>query len=89
MEITITQELESLCFQIMAKNLSAAQWADLESTDMFQNEVFCGGFNAQENMFCFSYHNEDDIEYWFQLSLYDAIQISKGHEPRIVGWPSE
>ena len=89
MEIPISEELESICFQIMVKNLSARQWAHKESTDMFQNDVICGGFNAQENMFCFIYFSENDIEYWFQLSLFDVVQIAKGKELHIVGYPSE
>jgi len=51
--------------------------------------VICGGFNAAENMFCFSYFSENDIEYWFQLTLFDAIQIAKGKELQIVGYSSE
>ena len=89
MEIPISPELESICFQIMVKDLTPAQWSENESTDMFQNDEFCGGFNAVENMFCFSYFTENDIEYWFQLSLFDAIQIAKGKELQIVAYSSE
>lgn len=42
----------------------------IESSDMFQTKNFCGGFDAIENEFCFSYYN-DDKEFWFQLSLND------------------
>ncbi|OUR70159.1 hypothetical protein A9Q73_00655 [Bermanella sp. 47_1433_sub80_T6] len=89
MEIPISEELESICFQIMVKNLTAHQWADIESSNMFQNDVICGGFNAAENMFCFSYFSENDIEYWFHLTLFDAIQIAKGKDLQIVGYSSE
>ncbi len=89
MEIPISEDLESICFSIMVKNLTALQWREHESTNMFQNDSFSAGFSAQENMFCFSYFSENDIEYWFQLSLFDVVQIAKGREMQIVGYSSE
>ncbi|MEH6344348.1 MAG: hypothetical protein V7785_04635 [Bermanella sp.] len=89
MEIPITEELELICFQIKVKNYSVTQWSDLARADMFQYEHISGGFDKQENRFCFSYYSENDIEYWFQLSLQQAIAVANGKEPIIMGYSSE
>ncbi len=89
MEIPISEELESICFQIKFKNYSIEQWAKKTGGDLFQNEFFCCGFNAQDEAFHFSYFAPGHIEYWFQLTLSEAIAIASGHEPIIIGWPSE
>ncbi len=89
MEIPISEELEHICFQIKVKNHSLAQWSDLACADMFQYECISGGFDRHEGRFCFSFYSENDIEYWFQLSLQQAIDVANGKEPIIMGYSSE
>ena len=89
MEIPITERLDHICFQIKVKNYSLQQWAQVASSDMFHDDIYCGGFDRRENSFCFSYYSEDEIEYWFQLSLQQAIDIANGKEPLIMGYASE
>jgi hypothetical protein len=89
MEIFVTEQLEHICFQIKVKNYTEEQWGQIARADMFQDDVYSGGFDRRENRFCFSYYSENEIEYWFQLSLQQAIDIANGKEPLIMGYASE
>ena len=58
--------------EIIEENKSLAEWAEIESDDLFQSGNYEGGFDSTEMEFCFSvFINEE--EYSFQLSL-DAIK---------------
>lgn len=85
MKIPINTELESICVEIKEKELTEDQWAEVESDDMFQSEKFCGGFDADEKEFCFSYFPNDGKEYWFQFTLLEAKHIALGEKPELVG----
>ncbi len=85
MDIPITSQLESICQDIRAKNYSMEQWAQVESDDMFQSGSFCGGFDADESEFCFSFYATNGKEYWFQIDLKMAIETSNGKAPSISG----
>ncbi len=76
MLIPITEELQNICKKISDENLSVEEWCSIESDDMFQSESFIGGFDGTEKEFTFSYF--DDREFWFQFSLVQANEISKG-----------
>lgn len=89
MQIPLDKELRSICQSIVAEGLSLKQWAEIESDDMFQSTSFCGGFDADEKAFLFSWYANDTKEYWFQFSLEDAVDIANGGSTRIVGRPSE
>ena len=65
------------------------QWAEIESDDMFQSASFCGGFDANEKAFLFSWYTNDTEAYWFQLSLEGAVDIANGGSPQILGRPAE
>jgi hypothetical protein len=54
---------------IVDKGLSATEWAERESSDMFQSDHFSGGFDATEGEFLFSYYPKEGGEFWFGLSL--------------------
>ncbi|HRJ90468.1 MAG TPA: hypothetical protein PLN05_16810 [Pyrinomonadaceae bacterium] len=75
MNILVTKELESIFAMILLEDKSENEWAEIESDDMFQSKHFCGGFDATERAFCFSYYDDDGIEYWFQLSLSEILVI--------------
>ena len=85
MEIPISQELEVICSQITNKHYSVEQWAEIESCDMFQSTSYCGGFDADENEFCFSFYSTNGNEYWFQFSLTTANKITNGERPILSG----
>lgn len=68
-KLIIDQELRHILFQIKNENKTLEEWAEIESSDMFQSENYCGGFDATENAFTFSYFAKDSVEYWFQFSL--------------------
>ena len=85
MEIPIESELKNICQEIHEKALELPQWSEVESDDMFQRGNFVGGFDADEQEFCFSYFVTNRTEYWFQFSIETAIEISRGATPKIVG----
>jgi hypothetical protein len=69
MLLQINQEFRKICEEIIAEKRGETDWAEIESDDMFQTKSFCGGFDATEMAFCFSYYDDKRKEYWFQLSL--------------------
>ena len=69
MKIEVTQELTDLFARILAENKTESEWAEIESDDMFQSDHYSGGFDATEMAFCFSFFDEDGIEFWFQIPL--------------------
>ena len=74
----INSEFISICQQILRKNLDLKDWNLIESSDQFQTEKYCGGFDGTENEFTFSYYDESGNEFWFQLPLSDIEKVEKG-----------
>ena len=74
-KIGIDEEFKQICERILARNYNLNQWAEIESSDEFQTENYCGGFDATEMEFCFSYYQEKQ-EYWFQLNMTDIKRIT-------------
>ncbi len=74
-ELIIDKELKEIVLLISEEKKSVTQCSEIESDDMFQSQHYCGGFDADEEEFCFSYYDEDNVEYWFQLSLEQIEQI--------------
>jgi len=54
---------------IKTENKSIDEWRAIESSDMFQSEKFCGGFDSIEGNFQFSYYDNYSKEYWFEFTL--------------------
>ncbi|MFK7807279.1 MAG: hypothetical protein AB8F74_05685 [Saprospiraceae bacterium] len=71
-------EFISICKEILRKNKDIQDWALIESSDQFQTKKYCGGFDGTENEFTFSYYDESENEFWFQLSLSDIEKVEKG-----------
>ena len=65
-------ELRTLCSGIMERRWNEDTWSAHESDDEFQTQHLCGGFDATERAFCFSYYSSEGTEYWFQFSLRQA-----------------
>lgn len=89
MQIPLNKELRSICQSISAKRKSLSEWSAIESDDMFQSDSFCGGFDADELAFLFSWRTDYADEYWFQLTLDQVAEIASGGSPQIVGTPVE
>jgi hypothetical protein len=75
MKIPVSEELLTIFRTIVAENKTEDEWAEIESDEMFQTGGFCGGFDATEKAFCFSYFDDNREEYWFQLGLDEICQI--------------
>jgi len=74
----IDTEFISICQQILKENLDLNEWNLIESSNQFQTEKYCGGFDGTENEFTFSYYDESGNEYWFQLPLSDIEKVENG-----------
>ncbi len=70
----VNNDLYLICEEIVAENKNIDQWAEIESSDMFQKGNYEGGFDATEMEFCFSVFL-DNCEYWFQISLEQVEKI--------------
>ncbi|RME56820.1 hypothetical protein D6779_09940 [Candidatus Parcubacteria bacterium] len=77
MRLIPDEDLITICREIVAAGKTEKDWAASESDDMFQRGSYCGGFDADENEFCFE-TVVDGVEYWFQFSLNDAARIADG-----------
>jgi hypothetical protein len=84
-EIPINQDLIEICKNIIEENNTEEEWAETESGDMFQTPMFCGGFDADENLFWFSYFAPKDKEYWFSFSLETANKIANKESCTLLG----
>lgn len=69
-------ELRTICSSIIERRWNEGTWSAHESSDEFQTQHLCGGFDATERAFCFSYYSSDGREYWFQFSLVEAEQLA-------------
>lgn len=78
MIIKVDNEFRKICETIVAENKTNEEWSDIESCDMFQSDHYCGGYESIEKEFCFSYYDENNKEYWFQLSLNEIHRITRG-----------
>jgi hypothetical protein len=77
-ELAGAAELVQHCLAIAGMRRSVEEWAVFESCDQFQSPHFCGGFEADEKAFCFSYYDLNGTESWFTLSLSQAQAIAQG-----------
>ncbi len=77
-EHPIDHDLMTICREIVTENLSEEQWAEIESCDMFQRGGYCGGFDADDVFFNFSYYDEHKIRWCFSLTLDEVNAIHGG-----------
>lgn len=84
MRIPLEQELIDICIEIWRLDRTAEEWAELESSGMFQGGGFSGGFDADERAFCFSYFGNEQ-EFWFQVSLDEVRLVASGNPLTIEG----
>jgi hypothetical protein len=72
-------QLVAICREIASRRLSLDQWSAVESSDEFQSERLVGGFEATEGQFTFSYFDVTDNEWWFNLTLEQALGVAQGN----------
>lgn len=77
-KLKINSDFILICKQIQDKNYNLENWCLNESCDQFQTNDFCGGFDATEEEFYFSYYDKDGNEYWFQFPLTIVDKIIRG-----------
>ncbi|MGL5720152.1 MAG: hypothetical protein ACRCYP_05110 [Alphaproteobacteria bacterium] len=88
MKIEIDNELMEILKKIASENKKKDEWCALESSDLFQTEHYCGGYDATENAFCFSYYNEMGKEFWFQFSLNELEKFIKFEKKYLLMRPA-
>ena len=89
MKINVTDEFKAICKDILNEDKTKEQWAEIESDDMFQTNSFCGGYDADEVAFCFSFYNDNGDEYWFQVTLEEIEKVVSGDLTTIDSRPAE
>ncbi len=88
MILAVTDEFLEILVQISAENRSPAEWAAIESDDMFQSAHFVGGYDADEEAFCFSYFDDDRNEFWFQFPLATVADMRAGRVTELAVRPA-
>ena len=89
MQVQVTNELIGMLEDIVRENKSDDEWALVESDDMFQSPHYCGGYDAIERAFCFSYYPDEGSEYWFQLTLDELRKIVERGAGDVEARPAE
>lgn len=77
-QLKVDEELLSLCNEIHSAGKTDEQWAEIESCDMFQTKKYCGGYDATEQGFWFSYYDQDQTEWWFEFTTESLSKITSG-----------
>ena len=77
MKLKVDQELIDICKEIENQNWDKVTWSDHEADDWFQTENYEGGFDADEEAFCFAKFTENK-EYWFQFTLEESRLVLEG-----------
>ena len=78
MKIKVTEEFIGIVQEISDQDYDLKEWDEVSSSDMFQTDHFCGGFEGAEGEFTFSFFDESGDEYWFQFPLTDVPKILEG-----------
>jgi len=87
--IKVGQELIEILSSLNAESRTNDEWAELESDDLFQSEHYVGGYDADEEAFCFSYYDVRRNEYWFQVTLEEVVNILHGSVKEIEVRPAD
>ena len=82
-------ELRAICREIVGQDKSTEAWRASQSDDEFQTEHFCGGYEALEDAFCFSYYSRSEGELWFQVTTEEVRAIASGTLPEVSLRPAE
>jgi hypothetical protein len=78
MIIKLDDEFRNICSEIVLEDLTELEWRKLWSSDYFQTEHFCGGFDALEKAFVFGYYAANGKQYSFLLKLSEIPDVLSG-----------
>ena len=78
MELPVDAELRALCAEIAEWMRTEPDWVEDESSDMFQSEHYCGGWEGPEDGFTFSHYDATRTERWFSLSPDEVRAAASG-----------
>jgi len=81
MQLSFEPEFLSICQEIVEEGWTDDEWRERESSDWFQTPSFCGGYDADEAAFCFSYYDPAGNEWLFQVTLSEVRMVSAGGRP--------
>ena len=83
MVVEIESQFKDICNEILLRGWSKEEWAERESDDELHAERYSGGYDADEEAFCFSYFAADGIEYWFQVTMEEIVDLSEGRKTTV------
>ena len=89
MQLKVDTELRGLCEEIVDRDQSLEDWRETESDDEFQTDHYEGGYDADEDAFCFSHYAPDGEELWFQVTLAEVERIAAGEMSTVEARPAE
>ncbi len=69
MKLKLDEEMRQHLKAIDLEAKNEREWAEIEADDWFQSESYCGGFDAEEMAFTFSFYDRSGKEFWFQFPL--------------------
>ena len=69
MRLAVDAEMKRHLNEIVRENKTEQEWSAVASSDWFQSDNYCGGFDDIEMEFTFSFFDKDGAEYWFQFPL--------------------
>ena len=75
MKHKLEPEFYQISKKIVSENKTVVEWAKIESDDMFQSDIYEGGFDSTGMYFSFCVFLNSK-EYWFQLTLDEIIAIN-------------
>lgn len=77
MQLTIDDELRQLLLQLASRHWSLQDWCQAEA-ESFESEHYCGGFDADEQKFCFSRYAAGGNHCWFEFEFSQLEALSCG-----------
>jgi hypothetical protein len=83
MIIKLDDKFRSICQEIIGANKTEEEWAEIEASDMFQDEHYCGGFDASNNAFVFGYYADDGKQFSFLLNLNEISEVLSGRMTKV------
>jgi hypothetical protein len=83
MIIKLDDKFRSICQEIIETNKTEEEWAEIEASDMFQDERYCGGFDASSNTFVFGYYADDGKQFSFLLNLKEISEVLSGRMTKV------
>lgn len=84
----LEKDFTEICRIIISENKTLQEWSEIESSNMFQIGAYSGRFDATEEEFTFSYYNQDNEEFWFQIPLSEIRKVLNGEILEIPAQPA-